>query len=88
MPSVIDDDDDNVIISSVQCVLIICGCVRCRMKFVALLLLTVLSCVLPSGNHYNVVSVISVASLWSPYVIGQTIMVSSCDFFLLLFFLA
>jgi len=47
----VDDDDDDNVISSVQCVLIICGCIRCRMKFVALLLLTVIIRGLDAGNR-------------------------------------
>jgi len=37
------------------CVLIICGCVRCRMKSVTLLLSTILICVLVAGNLISIV---------------------------------
>jgi len=43
-------------------VLIICGCIRCRMKFVRLLLSTISICVLASGNRY--VSVILLYEGW------------------------
>ena len=36
----------------------------------------------------SVYAVCYFSSLWSPYVIGQTIIFLPCDFFLLLFFLA
>ena len=52
-----DDDDDDELLS-VHCsmcpcvfVLIICGCIRCRMKSLTLLLSTVLICVMVSGNR-------------------------------------
>ena len=38
-------------------------------------------------SHFGNLCVFYLVSLWSPYVIGQTIIFSSCDFFLF-FFLA
>jgi len=53
-----NDDDDDYELLSVHCsmclcvfVLIICGCIRCRMKSLTLLLSTVLICVMVSGNR-------------------------------------
>jgi len=44
------------------------------------------SCVTTALRHFGLLFCSGYSYLWSPYVIGQTIIFSSCSFFLLLFF--